>query len=280
MEKRRLGKTDEWLSVLGFGGIAVMNVEEDEAARHVATAIDKGITYFDVAPGYGNAEERLGPALKPYRDQVFLACKTGQRLAEAAQEELDRSLQRLRTDHVDLYQFHGVSAVEQAEQILGPGGALEVFVAAREQGRIRHIGLSAHNEDAALRLLDSFAFDSVLLPINAACWTKGGFGSRVVERAREQGIGILALKSLAKRPVREGETKKWEKCWYVPVDTVPEATTALSFTLSRPVTAAVCPGHAELVWLACDALEAMGQRPADAPVEVPDEWVPIFSAAT
>jgi aryl-alcohol dehydrogenase-like predicted oxidoreductase len=280
MEKRALGKTTAQLSVIGFGGIVVTDVEPDEASRIVAQAVDRGISYFDVAPSYGNAEERLGPALEPYRDQVFLACKTGHRLADEAKAQLHQSLEHLRTDHLDLYQFHGVSSLEDVDKITGPGGALETFVAARDQGLVRHIGFSAHLEEAALRLLDAFPFDSMLLPINTACWTKGGFGPRAVEKAQQQGTGVLALKALAKRPVREGEVKKWPKCWYVPVDTLPEACEALAFTLGQPVTAAVCPGHEELLWLACDALDALGDRSADSSENAIVEGEPIFTTET
>ena len=261
MEKRVLGNTGIQLSVLGFGGIIVRDVSPSDAAGYVTRAIDRGINYFDVAPFYGNAEERLGPALEPYRDQVFLACKTMQRLAKDVDFELNRSLKRLRTDHFDLYQFHSVSSLEEAEQILAPGGALEAFIHAKEQGLIHHIGFSAHSEEAALRLLDAYQFDSMLLPINVFCWREGSFGHRACEKAKERGTGILALKSLAKRPLRKDEPQKWPKCWYVPIDTAPEARTALAFTLSQPVTAAVCPGHVELLWLACDAVDAINDMP-------------------
>lgn len=276
MERRVLGRTGVRLSVIGFGGIVVKDVSPADAAEYVARAIDRGINYFDVAPGYGNAEERLGPAIEPYRDQVFLAGKTGQRLAKDVDAELNRSLERLKTDHLDLYQFHGVSSLKEADQILAPGGALEAFVAARERGLIQHIGFSAHSEDAALRLLDAFPFDSVLLPVNLFCWRDGGFGPRVCERAIEKGTGILAIKALAKRPWREGETKKWPKCWYAPIDSAPEAKVALSFTLSQAVTAAVSPGHAELLWLACDAVDALDGRPSALPQEANLCGEPLF----
>jgi aryl-alcohol dehydrogenase-like predicted oxidoreductase len=278
MEKRVLGRTGRRLSVIGFGGIVVRDVSPADADRWVARAIDRGINYFDVAPEYGNAEERLGPALEPYRNQVFLACKTGQRSAKEAEVELHRSLERLRTDHFDLYQFHGVCSVEEAEQILARGGALELFIAARERGQIRHIGFSAHSEAAALRLLEAFSFDSMLLPVNLFCWRDGGFGSQACRAAQDTGTGILALKALAKRPLRDGEEKKWPKCWYAPIDTLAEATAALAFTLSRPVTAAVSPSHVELLWLACDALEALKGRTFDSFEGEDIAGEPIFTA--
>lgn len=255
MEKRALGTTGESLSIVGFGGIAVMNEEPRTAACLVSQAVDRGINYFDVAPSYGNAEERLGPALRPYRDSVFLACKTGKRSKEEALGELRQSLRNLRTDHFDLYQFHGVSTLEEVETILGPGGAMEASVEAREQGLVRFLGFSAHSEEAAMALLRSFHFDSVLFPFNWVSWIQGGFGPKVLQAAQEKGVGVLALKALAKTKWRDGEEHPWPKCWYAPVDSPEEASLALRFTLSKPVTAALGPGHAELLWWACDAAD-------------------------
>ncbi len=253
MDKRVLGKTGEELSVIGFGGIVVKDETPSAASRLVSEAIDRGINYFDVAPTYGNSEERLGPALKPYRESVFLACKTGKRKAVEAREELHRSLERLCTDRFDLYQYHGVRTVQEAEEVLGPGGAMEAFLDAKEAGLIRYIGFSAHSEEPALLMLDRFPFDSVLFPVNFACWSQGHFGPRIMQKACELGIGRLALKALARRPWSEGEERTWPKCWYCPVDDPRGAEMAVRFALSKPITAAVCPSHAELLWLACDA---------------------------
>jgi aryl-alcohol dehydrogenase-like predicted oxidoreductase len=230
--------------------------------------VERGINYFDVAPTYGNAEERLGPALEPYRQSVFLACKTDKRMAEEAQQELHRSLELLRTDYFDLYQLHAVTTLEQVERVMGPGGAMETFVKAREQGLVRYLGFSAHSEEAARALLDRFEFDSILFPFNWVCWHQGDFGPRALEAAQEAGVGILALKSLAKRKWKEGEEKGWPKCWYAPVDTFEEASLALRFTLSKPVTAAVAPGHAELMWWACDAADEFEPLSAEEAAEL------------
>lgn len=253
MERRPFGSTGEKVSVVGFGGIIVMNEEPARAKEVVAEAVDRGVTYFDVAPGYGNAEERLGPALAPHRKKVFLACKTGKRRAAEAQAELEQSLARLKTDHVDLYQHHGVTTMEDVETIFGPGGAMETFVKAREKGLARFLGFSAHGEEAALALMDRFLFDSVLFPFNWACWLKAGFGERVLHKAEKKGMARLALKTLAKRRLAEGEERPWPKCWYKPVDSYEEAVQAMRFTLTKPVTAAVSPGQAELLWWMCDA---------------------------
>jgi len=281
LARRTLGKTGERLSIVGFGGIVVKDESPESAAELVAQAIERGINYFDVAPSYGNAEQRLGPALEPYRESVFLACKTQERLREGAEAELQRSLERLRTDHFDLYQLHAVTSMAEVETIAGPGGALEAFLEAREQGRIRYIGFSAHSEQAALTLLDRFAFDSILYPVNWVCWYGGSFGPGVVAKAQEQGIGILALKALARQTRQPGKERKWPKCWYEAVDSPEEAALGLRFTLGQPVTAAVSPSHAELLWWQCDA--AMDLKPLSAEeeaqlVEQSKELSPLFTA--
>jgi aryl-alcohol dehydrogenase-like predicted oxidoreductase len=279
MEKRPLGKTGVRLSILGFGGILVRDEEPGAAGRLVAQAVARGINYFDVAPSYGNAEEHLGPALAPYRDSAFLACKTLKRTREEAAAELRRSLRLLRTDHVDLYQHHAVTTLDEADRILAPGGAMEAFLDARAQGLVRFIGFSAHSEEAALALLDRYAFDSVLFPFNWVSWHQGRFGPRVLASAQQHGVGILALKALGRRKLREGEPRIRPKCWYAPAESEEEAALALRFTLSLPVTAAVSPGHADLLWWACDAADRFTPLTPDEAAELArrsERFEPIF----
>ncbi len=255
MQTRLLGKTGESLSVVGFGAIVFINEGPDFARETVARAIDASVNYFDMGPAYGRgeAEERGGPAIEPYRDRIFLAEKTGKRTKDAATAELRESLGRMRTDHFDLYQFHAVTTLEEVETIVGPGGALEAFVEAREQGLVRYLGFSAHSEEAALALMDQYDFDSVLFPLNYVAWYQGKFGPAVVKKAQETGTGILALKALAKKPWPDEKKEKWTKAWYSPVDSYEEARIALGWTLSRPVTSCVSPSHAELLWWMIDA---------------------------
>ena len=162
---------------------------------------------FDVAPSYGNAEEMLGPALEPYRKDVFLACKTTERKKEGARKELEQSLKNLQTDHFDLYQLHAVTTLEDVDTILGKGGAMETFLEARDEGKVRFLGFSAHSVEAAMALMDRFDFDTILFPFNFATWYAGNFGPQVMEKAKEKGMGILALKAMAWRPWEEGEEK-------------------------------------------------------------------------
>jgi len=256
MQRRPYGNTGEELSIIGFGGILVMNVEPSDARRLVAEAVDRGINYFDVAPSYGNAEERLGPALEPYRDRVFLACKTGKRGRDEAASEMQESLTRLRTDHFDLYQLHGITTQEDVEQAFGPSGAMETLVRAREQGRVRYLGFSAHSVEAAVAALDRFAFDSVLFPINWVNYFRGNFGPQVVAKAQEKGAARLALKAMARTRWPEGTTEHpFAKCWYEPVTDPREAELALRFTLSEPITAAIPPGEESIFRVALDVAE-------------------------
>lgn len=250
IEKRMLGKTGEMLSMIGFGGIVVMNATTKQSSSRVKEAIDYGINYFDVAPSYGNAEEMLGPALEPYRKNVFLACKTGERKKDGARRELEQSLKNLRTDHFDLYQLHAVTTLEDVDTILGRDGALETFVEAREEGKIRFLGFSAHSVEAALALMNGFDFDTILFPFNFATWYHGNFGPQVMEEAQKRGMGILALKAMAWRPWEEGEEHTYEKTWYKPLEGKEQAREGLRFTLSHPVTAAIPPGDENLFSMA------------------------------
>lgn len=261
MERRVLGRTGEELSILGLGGIVVSEIAQEEANRVVGEAVDRGVNYFDVAPTYGNAQERLGPALEPYRDDVFLACKTGERSKDGSAQQLEESLRLLRTDHVDLYQMHGLMSVEEVETAFGPDGAMETFEAARRDGKARFLGFSAHSEEAALAALERFEFDSVLFPFNFVCWL-GGFGPKVLEAARERGAGRLALKSVA-RTFWPGEERKHPKCWYEPYDDPEKARLAFRWTLSQDLTAAVSPGQAELLPMMLDLAENFRPITAD-----------------
>lgn len=250
IEKRALGKTGEMLSMIGFGGIVVDKATTEQAASRVKEAIDHGINYFDVAPSYGNAEEMLGPALEPYRKDVFLACKTGERKKDGARRELEQSLKYLHTDHFDLYQLHAVTTLEDVDTIFGKGGAMETFVEAREEGKVKHLGFSAHSVEAALALMEGFDFDTILFPFNFAAWYNGNFGPQVMEEAKKRGMGILALKAMAWRRWEEDEERNIDKTWYKPLTDKEQARAGLRFTLSHPVTAAIPPGHEDLFSMA------------------------------
>jgi predicted aldo/keto reductase-like oxidoreductase len=258
LPRRTLGKTGESLSIVGMGGIVVMGVTQKAANNIVAEAVDRGVNYMDIAPSYGDAQDRLGPALEPYRHKVFLACKTGKydRLGSAA--ALDDSLERLRTDHVDLYQLHAITTLEQVDQALGPNGAIETFVAARRAGKVRYLGFSAHSEEAAIAAMDRFDFDTILFPINFVLFSQGHFGPRVIAHAQKKNMGRLAIKGMAKTkwPQSMRQDEHWyQKCWYEPCSMPNEASLAYRWTLSQPITAAIPPGYATFFRLAMDVAQ-------------------------
>lgn len=266
---RRPYKNGIDLSIIAFGGIVVCGLSQEEASRRVAQAHARGVNYFDCAPSYfeGEAEMKLGEALRPYRSQVFLAEKTTCRDAQSARQELERTLTRFHTDHVDLYQFHAVGSMDDVDRILAPGGAAEAFFAARKEGKVRHLGFSAHHAPAALRLMDALELDSVLFPVNVNAWENGGFGPQILAKAKSKGMARMALKALAfgKWPAAlKPGNRKYPKCWYQPIDDREMARLALRFTLNHEVTAAVPPGD---------------ERIFDMALELASEALPGLSAA-
>lgn len=282
LPKRVLGKTGEKLSVIGFGGIMLNDNPQDFANEIVAKAYELGVNYYDVAPNYGNAQEKLGPALKPYRKNCFLACKTHRRDAAGAQETLDDSLRKLETDYFDLYQLHALSSVEQVEQAFGPGGAMETVVKAKEAGKIKHVGFSAHSVDAALLAMNNYDFDSILFPINFACWHAGNFGPQVFAEAEKRGMGILALKAMALTKLGEGEQKIFKNVWYRPIQDEEVMKMALKYTLSKNITAAVPPGKNTLFLKALEFMneyEPISGKETDKLLSLAKETEPIFMHA-
>lgn len=242
---KRPYKDNVKLSIIGFGGIIMMGQEQDHANDVVAGAVARGINYFDVAPSYGagESETKLGIALQPHRKDIFLACKAEKRDRGGALMQLQTSLKRLKTDHFDLYQFHAVKSVDDAKQILAPGGAAETFVKAKQEGLVRYIGFSAHDVDAAKYLMDSMPLDSVLFPVNYVNYAEGDFGPQILAEAKKRGLARMALKALAQTTWKPGETKTYPNCWYKPIEDPALAERALRFTLSEDVTSAIPPGY-------------------------------------
>jgi predicted aldo/keto reductase-like oxidoreductase len=241
---RRHFRDDVYLSIIGFGGMTLLGMEQSDVNSLLAQAFERGVNYFDVAPRYGDgeAEIKMGLALSSYREKVFLACKTEKRNSSEAQIELDRSLKRLKTDHFDLYQFHALNTVGEVDQILGPGGAAETFLKARRDGKVRYLGFSAHSEDAALALMDRFRVDSVMFPVNYVCYEQGRFGPQVLKHAKQMNVARIALKPMA-------YSKNWEAhpdAFYRPIQNAALAIKALRFTLSEDVTSAFPPGALQM----------------------------------
>jgi predicted aldo/keto reductase-like oxidoreductase len=245
LECRPLGRTGHYRSVVTLGGIVVMNEDQAEADRLVGEALDAGVNGVDVAPTYGDAELKLGHALRGKRDQVFLACKTTKRDRAGAAEELRKSLQRLETDYFDLYQLHGLDKPEELEQVLGPGGALEAFQEAKEAGLIRFLGITGHRPETLLAAIRRFDFATVMFPYNFIL-AHYGYGQELLAEARRRNLGVLAIKPIAMRAWEPGEIRTAPKCWYKPFSTHHEISLAVRWALAQPITTVVPSGDMTL----------------------------------
>ncbi len=196
--KRTLGRTGEELTIVGMGGARFHLIPLEDGAALVRRAFDLGINYFDMARSYweGRAEEVYGAAIPPFRKNIFLTTKTGQRTAREATAELETSLRLMKTDYVDLWQIHGVNTSEDVRKILAPGGALEAFVAAKKAGKCRFIGFTGHADPAFnVEMLQGYdGFDTVLMPLHAADTIYLSFEKDALPAAQERGLGILGMK--------------------------------------------------------------------------------------
>jgi predicted aldo/keto reductase-like oxidoreductase len=166
LKERILGKTGIKVRVLGFGGIPIQQLSEEDAIEVVRRCYELGINYYDTARGYTVSEERIGKALKDVRDEVVFATKTHARTKDEARKELDTSLQNLRTDYIDVYQLHGVSSKEIWDQISSPDGALEVLYQARDEGTIRHLGITSHSPSFLTDIVKEAIFETIMIPFN------------------------------------------------------------------------------------------------------------------
>jgi len=279
LPKRPLGKTGEFLSILGLGGMVLNGVTQNTANKIVTDAIGSGINYFDVAPTYGDAESKLGPALEPFRKHVFLACKSTKRTAGEITEELHNSLKLLRTDYFDLYQLHALTTSDDIKTAFGKDGAVEAVEKAKKDGIIRYTGFSSHSVESAMEALENYNFDTVLFPVNFVTWYKENFGPQVVEYARSRGTAVLAIKAMACSVFPEGKQKEYPNCWYLPLSDPEDAALGLRFTLSLPVTAAVPPGDERLFRLAiklANEFIPLSEKEKDALKKKAHDLEPVF----
>jgi len=235
LPRRTLGRTGQQLSVVGFPGLALIHYDQEKCTSALHAAFDKGLNYYDVAPAYGNGEceNKMGIGLQGLdRSKYFLACKTKKRDKDGAQQQLEQSLKLLKTDHFDLYQLHHLVRPAEVKQALGPGGAMEAILKAREEGKIKWIGFSAHTTKAALEALRRFNFDTVMFPINFVEYYTRHFGKEVLALANEKGAAVLAIKPISWGAWPRG-AKKDREWWYRTVETREDIELAMRFTLSQ-----------------------------------------------
>ena len=262
METRPLGDTGHESTVMTFGAIALNWLEQEGADQMVEHVLDAGVNHFDVAPTYGDAELKLGPKLRQHREGIFLGCKTGEREYDGARHKLERSLDRLGIDTIDLYQVHGLETREELDTITAEGGALEAFREARDEGLVEHLGLTSHGDpdlivDAIDRIDD---LETVMFPLNPVVVAKDDAEhdyEAVVERATEADVGTLVIKAFARGPWPSTddlpEADRPYANWYEPVDRPGEVRERFDFAASQGVTSVINPGDPKLVSMVTDA---------------------------
>ena len=196
LEQRHLGDTGVPVGLLGLGGNRLLTERDgrDEAVHMVRRALDLGVTFFDTARLYPNSEVHLGEGLEGRRDGIFLASKTHARGRAMAWAHLRETLRRLRTDHLDLWQLHDVRTDEEVRRIFGAGGAIEALVAGRERGLVRYLGVTGHRSPEVIRrCLESFDFDTVMIPVNPAESHYRSFLGSVLPGAASAGVGVIGM---------------------------------------------------------------------------------------
>ncbi|MCA9922002.1 MAG: aldo/keto reductase [Anaerolineales bacterium] len=238
IEKIPFGNTGHDSSRTLFGAAALWNCSQAEADRVLDLLFEYGVNHIDTAASYGDAELRIGPWMQQHRDKFFLATKTENRTYQGAKEELHRSLERMQTDHVDLWQMHLLVDPDEWETAMGPGGALEAFIEAREQGLTRFLGVTGHGvtvADMHLKSLERYDFDSVLLPYNPTMMQNEKYAAefeRLTAVCRQQNVAIQTIKSLSRGPW--GDKPKTHNTWYEPFTTQDEIDLAVHWVLSQP----------------------------------------------
>jgi aryl-alcohol dehydrogenase-like predicted oxidoreductase len=239
IERRRFGRTGHMSSAVIFGAAALGRVDQGTADRVLELLLEHGVNHIDTAPRYGDSELRIGPWMDRHRDEFFLATKTGERGFEAARAEIRRSLERLRTDQIDLLQLHALVHPDEWERALSPGGALDAAIEAREAGLVRFIGVTGHGWNVAAmhrRSLERFDFDSVLLPWNWHCAHHETYAAdfeATLKLCVERDVAVQTIKSIARGPWAAGVTRN-RTTWYQPLEDEGAIRAAVRWVLGRP----------------------------------------------
>jgi aryl-alcohol dehydrogenase-like predicted oxidoreductase len=264
-------------TVVTFGAVAVGRIDQDAADRAIQLVLDRGVNHFDVAPRYADAELRLRPWMSRIRDRVFLGGKTAERTRDAAWAQLHRSLERLGTDRLDLYQLHSVGKMAELEACTAREGALEALVQAREQGLVRWLGITGHTHAAPathLAALGRFDFDTVMFPLNFVLWADEAYrrdATALLAECARRDVGVHVIKTVAKDSW--GEREKTHATWYEPFTDQDLIDRAVAFVLSKPVTTLTSVGDVTVLPKVLDAAERFRAL-------VPDDEASLLEEAT
>ena len=261
------GRTGHESTRLLFGAAAIGNVSQEEADQTMELIREHGINHIDTAASYGDAELRLGPWMETHRDEFFLATKTGERTRVEASNEIQRSLERLRTDHVDLIQLHNLVDEDEWRTAFSAGGVLEAVVEAKQDGLVRFIGVTGHGVTVArqhLRSLQEYPFDSVLLPYNFPMSRNARYVAdfeELVAVCVDRGVALQTIKAITRGPW--GDHEPTANTWYEPLTDQDAIDTAVGWVLGRDGVFLNTVGDIHLLPKVIDAAERFTQRPND-----------------
>ncbi len=267
IERRPFGRTGHASSVTLFGGAALARVSQAEADRALELLLPYGVNHLDTAARYGDSELRIGAWMPRHRRDFFLATKTGSRTAREAREDIHRSLERLRVDRVDLIQLHSLAHPDDWDQAMGPGGALEAAVRAREEGLVRFIGVTGHGWTIAAmhrRSLARFDFDSVLLPYNFFMAQDVRYRAafdELLDVCRARDVAVQVIKTIARGPW--ATTERTHTTWYQPLEAQEDIDRAVHWALGLPGIHLNTVGDLALLPKVLDAAARFERRPAD-----------------
>ena len=266
IKKRPFGRTGHMSTATIFGGAALIRANQKDADRALEILLKYGVNHIDTAPRYGDSEVLIGPWMARHRKDFFLATKTGKRTYQEAREDIQRSLERLKTDRLDLIQLHGLQHPDEWDTALGPGGALEAAIEARGKGLVRFIGITGHGWTIAAlhkRALKRFDFDSVLMPYNYVMHSNERYRNEfeeVVRICRERNAAVQTIKSLARGPW--GITPQNRNTWYQPLEEQTDIDRAVHWVLGRSDVFLNTVGDVELLPKVLDAAARFQKRPA------------------
>ena len=284
METRRFGRTGHMSTIAIFGAAAFSEISQQDADKVMEQIIEAGVNHIDIAPSYGQAEERIGPWMPRERSRFFLGCKTTERTKDGAWNELQRSLKRLQVETFDLYQCHAITTMEELDAVTMKGGALEAFVEARQRGLIRFIGITGHGAHAPqiyLEALRRFDFDSVLFPLNFVQMANPEFrkyAEELIATCKAKDVGTMIIKAITKAPW--GERPHTATTWYEPFDKMDDIQRALNFALSYDVTGFCTAGETKLLPMvleACENFKRINAAELEEMIRSGKEYEPLFS---
>ncbi|MCI0549950.1 MAG: aldo/keto reductase [Anaerolineae bacterium] len=284
METRRFGRTAHMSTVAIFGAVAFAKISQADADQVMEMVIEADVNHIDVAPSYGQAEERVGPWMPRERKRFFLGCKTMERTKEGAWNEMQQSLKRLQTETFDLYQCHAITTMEELDSVTMKGGALEAFVEARQEGLTKFIGITGHGAQAPqvyLEALRRFDFDSILFPLNFVQMGNPEYrkyAEELIATCKTKDVGTMVIKAVTKGPW--GEKAHTATTWYEPFDQMDEIQRAVNFALSYDVTGLCTAGDTRVLPMflkACENFNRLNNFELEEMIKSGKQYEPLFS---